>query len=235
MIRETFALVMFMVVLGVKPMTATPIIVNGGFQTGDFTGWTTFRTPNGLIGAGSEGLPAVVSVDATGSGASLAAEFDVGQIIFQGFGNTDQEGGGIFQDIATSAGNLTLYADIASFDNCQNVCDGNEDAGTYSLLLDGNLLASLSLGDIGTPQALRGFLNGSAFVSAGSHEVRIEITRTYQGPVGIINSVPILTENIDNLSAVLSPSPEPGSMMLLIIGLGGLVVRQLHRRADGSA
>ena len=100
------------------------LITNGDFQTGNFTGWTFFTTTNGTIGT-----PAVVSFDVTGGGASLAAQFNAGEVAFTGL----QEGGGIEQTFLSGAGATTISADIAS--NLDSLNNG--DFGTFSLLLDG--------------------------------------------------------------------------------------------------
>src|SRR5215469_6911480 len=104
--------------------SAGPILVNGDFQTGDLTGWTTFTTSNGTNGAG---LPNVVSFDTTGSGASLAAHFNVGAVNVDG----TEQGGGLDQsfNIAT-AGTYPFFLDIASQDDSDGQINSN--AGTFS-------------------------------------------------------------------------------------------------------
>ena len=215
---KSFLLVLLMGVVGSRPVVAG-LLVNGDFQTGGFSGWTLYTTPSGVAGLGFEGLPAVAPFDTTGSGASLAAQFNVGQIDHFASGTT-QEGGGIFQNIVTGAGILALHADIATFFDCQGICSGNGDAGRYALMLDGIELTSTSLGDIGTPQILRSSLDASAGVGAGVHEIRIQITRGFQAPGSIGGSFE-MAENVDNVSVTLSP--EPGSLVLLV--LGGMVLK----------
>lgn len=70
-------------------------LINGDFETGDFTGWTVFSEFPGEIGT-----PAVVSFDTTGDAVpSLAARFQVGTSDSGVFG-----GGGILQNVALSSG-----------------------------------------------------------------------------------------------------------------------------------
>src|SRR5437588_11523833 len=72
------AVLLAVVVLGLTAVPASAAIVtNGDFETGNLTGWTTFTTAGGTANAGS--APTVSSFDTTGSGASNAAQFNVGQ------------------------------------------------------------------------------------------------------------------------------------------------------------
>jgi hypothetical protein len=52
-LRSSVALLMLSIGLAV---TAQADVINGGFQTGDLTGWTPFTTTNGTIGQ-ALGLP----------------------------------------------------------------------------------------------------------------------------------------------------------------------------------
>ena len=85
--------------------SAAPV-PNGDFETGDLTGWTTFTTASGTIGT-----PAVVSFDTTGTGASNAAKFNVGQR--RRLAGIPQ-GGGIYQSVNTAAGEFDVSADVAA-------------------------------------------------------------------------------------------------------------------------
>ncbi len=108
-------------------------IVNGDFETGSLSPWTTFTTANGTIGGGD-----VQSFDTTGTGASLAAHFDVGQVNFSG----QNEGGGIYQNF--SGAPYTVSADVPAQSAAGH--PGNGDCGTFFLQLDGNTIASHAFG-----------------------------------------------------------------------------------------
>jgi hypothetical protein len=86
-VKRTVFLAACVAALAVTLVASAAPVVNGDFETGDLTGWTTFTTANGTIGT-----PAVVSFDTTGTGASNAAKFNVGR---QVLGSGAPEGGGI--------------------------------------------------------------------------------------------------------------------------------------------
>ena len=200
-----------------SPAKAT-LATNGDFQTGDFTGWTLFTNPDGLIGsdayAGDLGnrtfprppkpaTPSVTSFNVTGSGASLAATFDAGKDTSSG---TSLGGGGIFQSINTAAGTLDVSLDIAVWVPLFS----NGDGGTFRVLVDGNELDSHAFGsiDTGFPDSISGAivrssLNGSIALAAGNHELRVSIERPYG------NSIDSPLQYLDNITANLTPAPVP--------------------------
>src|SRR4051794_15573680 len=103
--RNVFFVVLVAVATAVAALfvaaAAAAAVVNGDFESGDLTGWTTFTTANGTLGT-----PAVVSFDTTGTGASRAAQFNVGENTYTGV----YEGGGIYQ-IVNATGLFTVSAD----------------------------------------------------------------------------------------------------------------------------
>jgi hypothetical protein len=125
--------------LACSPATADPInlIQNGGFETGDFIGWTLFTTSaNGSLGFAP--VPDVTSFNVTGSAAGNAARFQVGQVAFDP--RFLPEGGGLMQNVLTGTGTFMFTANVAAFwlaslaacnpgppSNCSN-----GDAGTFS-------------------------------------------------------------------------------------------------------
>ena len=74
LLKKSVFLAACVAALAVTLVASAAPVPNGDFETGDLTGWTTFTTTNGTIGT-----PAVVPFDTTGSGASNAAEFNVGR------------------------------------------------------------------------------------------------------------------------------------------------------------
>src|SRR6267154_1057863 len=113
-------------------------LINGNFETGDLTGWNTFNTLNGGTSVG----PDVVQYDTKGTGTpSLSAQFAVGETSGIIGPSGPSEGAGIFQDVSLGTGLLTINLDIAAEDDyLQGNPQGNGDAGTFELLVDGSVV-----------------------------------------------------------------------------------------------
>lgn len=179
------------------------LIMNGDFETGDLTGWTTFTTPNGTIGT-----PSVSSFDTTGSGASLAAVFNVGNIQ-----NPGNNGGGIFQMFSFGGGSLSVSVDVATMTG--NASNG--DAGEFSLLVNGSLVDFLDFSNIDFNATERGTLSGVVNgLSAGQHEIRLLMTRQFE----TASNTPF--QHIDNATAIGIPVSAPATLALFGLGLAGL-------------
>lgn len=216
---------------------------NADFETGDFSGWTLFTNPGGLLGsdafAGSLGdpvfprppkpaTPAVLSFDVDGDGnSSLAAVVDAGK---ESVGS-EAGGGGLLQAFTTGAGTLSLALDIAAWVPLFS----NGDAGTVRLLVNGVELDAHAFGEVDTgfPAAtggatLRSNLSGTIALPAGVHELRIAVERPYG------NSTDTPLQYVDHLSAQFSPVPLPAAGWLIGAALLGLAPR-LRRHCGTSA
>jgi len=155
---------------------AINVVTNGDFETGNLNGWTTFLTANGVIHEG------ICLFDTDGDTvATQSACFNVGRdTITIG----PSEGGGIFQSVVTPAGTVMIAADIAAHDQGTGP---NVACGEFKLFFDNVEVDSHDFGscpsinpaDVERSQ-LTATVNG---VSAGSHEVKIQITRGF-GTVG---------------------------------------------------
>jgi PEP-CTERM motif len=196
---------------------ATNLLTNGDFETGVLSPWTVFTTVNGTNGTG---LPAVNSFDTTGSGATLAAQFDVGEATF----DSTQQGGGLTQGFtAPGAGMYNFFANIASLDDPDG--EQNGDAGTFSILIDGTTLTSDPLGAFSSPnEIIRNSLSGTVALTAGGHTFEILITRQFTS-----QGTDTPQEFVDNLS-VSSAAPEPGTFALAALALLGFAFYRLRIR-----
>ena len=197
-------------------LSAQAQVVNGSFESGVVSPWATFTTSNGTLGPSS---PTISSFDVDGDGVnSLAFGLSVGYAVapcsFPGTGcPLPTEGGGIRQNVIFAGGLTQFHADVA-VSNTLLSGGFNRDGGTFSLLLDGNLLNTFVTGQITAGAVLRGHLDASVFVSGGSHVLDILVTRQF-------SSANSLTQYIDNVSAAPIPEPETYAMMLVGLGLLG--------------
>ena len=216
--------VQFLTGLALAAMTLAPFnstaraeFINGDFETGDLTGWTTFTTANGTLG---DALPSVDLFDTT-NGPSLAAHFNVGDAVYPQL----QEGGGLLQHLVLGPGSYTFTADIASEDDPNGKINGA--AGIFSLLIDGTQLAQVDLGGFtALNPILRGNLSASFdLATEGTHEFEILITRPY-GSGG--DQTP--QEFVDNMVLVDPPSLAEPSNLGLVAVLSGLLALLAGRR-----
>ncbi len=214
-------LVLLMIVLSLG--TAQAALVNGDFETGNLDPWTTYTTTNGTLGTN---LPTVSNFDVAGSGVSspalaVSVGYHIAPCSVPGYYcPMPTEGGGIRQSVNFSGGWISLHANVAV--NNSTLYGGyNLDGGTFSLLLDGILLDTFSVGSIVAGTVQRGELDFDAFVSAGQHTIDILITRDAA-------ECRSLTQYIDDISIV--PAPEPATMLLLGLGLAGVAVARKRFR-----
>jgi hypothetical protein len=189
------------------------LIVNGGFETGDLTGWTVFTTPNGTVGPG---FPQVAPFDTNGDGVpTLSAQFRVGLVVPPG---GVPEGGGLFQNVfVPEAGRYVLTADLAA----QYLLNNNS-GGIFNLLVDAALVRQVNFGSMEGGAVARDRFDVGLDLTAGVHEVRIQITRPF------IQSETSPLQYLDNVS--LTPVPEPSTFALIGLTTLGLVSYGWRRR-----
>jgi len=209
-------------------------LINGNFETGDFTGWTEFNTVGGSTPYGQEAggtaLYQVVPFDTAGTGSpSYSAEFEVGEVSGVIGGGGLGQGAGIYQYVPLNAGQLNISLEIAALSP-----SNNGDAGTFELLLDGNVVASNPLGGIDYNQTIRSTLSYSGVISAGTHQIAIDIRR---GGGTEYPDTPF--EYLDNIVLSGTAVPEPAAALFMAVGLAtvafGIQRRQTLRPSPDAA
>lgn len=191
---------------------AAPIIVNGDFQTGDLTGWSTYTTTNGTIGT-----PSVEVFEVVSGALNSAAQLRVGQVNFGG----PAAGGGIFQSFDLSAGGqYTFTADIAS--QSTDPKSLNAEGGIFSLLIDGVTVSTYAFHSINSGITLRSSLSYTGVLAAGTHELRIEALR----PFLTKETTPL--QFIDNVT--VAAVPEADALVLLLAGTAVVGLQVARRR-----
>jgi hypothetical protein len=199
-------------------------LINGNFETGDLTGWTPFNTLHGGTGG-----PQAVQFDTTGTGVpSFSAQFEVGETSGTIGGGGLGEGAGILQYITLGAGQLNIHLDIAAYNPVPAA-----DAGTFELLWDGNVVSTYAFGGSGFSQTRRSQLSYTSMVTAGVHEIAIDMRVGYGGAG--YGYTPY--QYLDNIVLEGTAVPEPSVAMVLSFSLLVLAVgfRKSPHRSPPSA
>ena len=210
-------------------LCSAELLLNGGFESGNLNGWTTFTTSNGNLGTAS-GCPKVSPFDVDGDGlTSPAAVFQVGENTYISSAGHTFEGGGVFQSFSATAGAYDISLKLA----VQNPSSlPNDTAGVCTLFLDGVNVASVDFKAlIGGNNISPGQIERASFalqrsLSSGTHEVRLLITRNW------LTSSDTPFEYLDDFS--VAAVPEPSCSLLIAGGLLGWVMVKRSRRCGLS-
>ncbi len=189
---------------------ATNLIVNGSFQSGDFTGWTLGTTPNGTAGAG---FPVVA---AWPLGGANAWEGEVGEVNFDG----TQQGATLTQSFNSAGGAASLSMAWA----VSSPFAGNADGGEFTMILNGVQIAQYDTNSVNQGDLINGTLSANANLVSGTNTLEIDITRRY---ITVPDLTPLqYVTNVDVEGTV----PEPGSLILMgsgVLGLAGILRRKI--------
>lgn len=221
------------------PASATQLLINGDFETGDFTGWTAiaFSGSSGSLNISTPGTNTPISGFATAGNANGGRFYAV----------TDQGGPGAYslaQSFVVPTGTSSLILDFDFFANNQagvtivspNGLDPFIDANQHSrvdLLVAGASAFSTTPGDIlgtfylgsdsfSTPNPFTHYsIDISSLVTAG---------QTYQIRFAEADNQFFFQTGIDNVLVHARTVPEPASWAMMIAGFG-LVGGAMRRRA----
>ncbi len=201
------------------------ILINSDFETGDYTGWNFFTTPDGATFTWPDTEPPVVQFDADNDSIdSFAARFQVGSPLPIS-GDEGYQGGGIYQNVYLEKGILSVDADIAAFWDYGGAYS-NISPGRFAVEVNGTEIASHEFDIIYTYEKLFGHLSGEANIDTpGIYEIRFSVTA--EG--GVHKDSPY--RYLDDIQARLETQssnvvPEPSTVLLFASGLLGAVARR---------
>jgi hypothetical protein len=195
------------------------LLTNSDFETGDLTSWTWNPTQY----AEPEMIAEVVTFETVLGQPSLCFRVNPGTDDAH-YGIGQEEGGILSQTINLVAG--TNYAVSVGASAIHYVGPtSNSDGGLIRLYIGGNLQWSWDVGEIGpTGAVVRNSYEGTYVPTfTGPHDFELVFTRTWRNWGGFAGSQPSMYHYADNISVI----PEPAT--LLLVGLGGLVLRRKRR------
>ena len=194
--------------------SADNLLVNGSFQSGDFTGWTLGLPPT-VLPATDFRLSASGRWTTTSTpGKVRLARFHIPTVTTR-----VRRCSQMFTTAGGAASFSFMYA--AMGDGIHN----NADGGDFRLILDGSILADFDVGQITANQIINGTLSANADLSAGTHTFEIDILRPYTSSSGNTPYQYITAADVEG-----NPVPEPGSLVLIgsgVLGLAGVLRRKI--------
>lgn len=222
------------------PQLASAAVVNGGFETGDLTGWTQIafgHAPDASIGVTPTHGTYQGYVETTGNYTAVASVIEsalgIDETDFTALGaGTPTNGNAITQDVTVAAA-----GDALTFD-WNFLSDELDEEAIYNdfayLIIDTSvfLLASRNSSSFDTVSPPPGF-DGQTDWASGSYTFSTAGTHTIG--FGAFNVGDTGHNSVLLLDAVSLPVPEPGSAVLLAVGVAlaglGYRARRLGRVA----
>lgn len=211
-------IVCLFVCLFIGSANATEIIVNGGFETGDFSGWT----------ATNNGLPELTPHTVSGAGGGFFSNTSPLSGSFDAFNGFDGNAGltyDLFQDVTIASGvSAILTTNHRIQYDSLGITSALDRVFEISILdLSGLLLANLYSESI--------TLNDAGFTDLGWNNLTFDLS-SFAGTTVRINFHEFISEDFtgpaniefDDISLQTSPTtvPEPTTFVLLGLGLAGI-------------
>lgn len=211
--------------------------INGGFETGDFTGWSTIGSASiqtDAFGAGPpQGNYQAFLSNGTGavSSANLESFLGLSAGSLDALGNgTTTTGSGLSQSITANAGDVVTFQ--WDFLTNEDTPSTNNDFSFVSIK------SLQTLADTNYPNFIS---SNTSFLSETGFQTfsyTIPTAGTYKVGVGVVNVGDTSVESgllVDNFVLTASAVPEPGSLVLGGLGALGVLTIYNRRRRSRSA
>ena len=223
------------IALSCVALTAYAGVMNGSFETGDLSGWSTLGSTSTVTGLGdyspTDGAYAGL-LDTSGTASSASIESALG--LASGDLGTLASGNGtsgslVYQSFYASAGTVISFDYLFATNELPGPNNIYNDFAFASILVDSVLtdIASVTSTVLTSPST-SGYFADSGWLT---FDHTLSVSGLVTLGIGILDGDDLIVDSglmIDNIKAV----PEPSTLALLFLGLLGLALRQ--RRISGK-